>query len=56
MLLQTKGVCKYFEGLKAVDQVDFSIEQGKLKSIIGPNGAGKTTFFNLVPVNRAVGS
>lgn len=48
MLLQTKGVCKYFGGLKAVDGVDFSIEQGKLKSIIGPNGAGKTTFFNLV--------
>jgi branched-chain amino acid transport system ATP-binding protein len=48
MLLQTKGVSKYFGGLKAVDGVDFSIEQGQLKSIIGPNGAGKTTFFNLV--------
>jgi branched-chain amino acid transport system ATP-binding protein len=48
MLLETKGICKYFGGLKAVDDVDFRLEQGQLKSIIGPNGAGKTTFFNLV--------
>ncbi|MGA2401122.1 MAG: ABC transporter ATP-binding protein [Syntrophobacteraceae bacterium] len=48
MLLETKGICKYFGGLKAVDEVDFTLQEGQLKSIIGPNGAGKTTFFNLV--------
>jgi branched-chain amino acid transport system ATP-binding protein len=46
--LETKYLCKYFGGLKAVDQVDFSVEEGQLKSIIGPNGAGKTTLFNLL--------
>jgi branched-chain amino acid transport system ATP-binding protein len=46
--LETKGLCKYFGGLKAVDQVNFSVEKGQLKSIIGPNGAGKTTLFNLL--------
>ena len=48
MYLETKSICKYFGGLKAVDQVDFSIREGQLKSIIGPNGAGKTTLFNLL--------
>jgi branched-chain amino acid transport system ATP-binding protein len=48
MYLETKSICKYFGGLKAVDQVDFSLQEGQLKSIIGPNGAGKTTLFNLL--------
>ena len=34
--LETKDLCKYFGGLKAVDQVSFSVEEGQLKSIIGP--------------------
>lgn len=46
-LLQTIGLCKYFGGLKAVDQVDMQVEVGQIFGIIGPNGAGKTTFFNL---------
>ena len=48
MLLETRAVCKYFGGLKAVDGVDFKLSSGQLKSIIGPNGAGKTTFFNML--------
>ena len=46
--LETKNLCKYFGGLKAVDQVNFQVKEGQLKSIIGPNGAGKTTLFNLL--------
>ncbi|HSR13838.1 MAG TPA: ABC transporter ATP-binding protein [Thermodesulfobacteriota bacterium] len=46
--LETRNLCKYFGGLKAVDQVNFSVQKGQLKSIIGPNGAGKTTLFNLL--------
>ena len=48
MFLKTEKVSKYFGGLKAVDQVDFNLKKGQLKSIIGPNGAGKTTLFNLI--------
>ncbi len=47
IMLETKGVCKYFNGLKAVEMVDMKVEEGAIFGIIGPNGAGKTTFFNL---------
>jgi len=45
-LLQTSGMSVTFGGLKAVNEVDFSVEEGKLVGLIGPNGAGKTTFID----------
>jgi len=47
-LLKLEGISKYFSGLKAVDDVSFSVEKGEIFSIIGPNGAGKTTLFNMI--------
>ena len=47
VLLESKGISKYFGGIKAVDNVDMQICQGDIFGIIGPNGAGKTTFFNM---------
>ncbi|SHG70628.1 amino acid/amide ABC transporter ATP-binding protein 1, HAAT family [Jatrophihabitans endophyticus] len=47
-LLEVHGVSKSFRGVRAVDAVDLSVEEGRIQGIIGPNGAGKTTFFNLV--------
>ena len=46
-VLEAKEICKYFGGLKAVDNVDMKIMKGDIFGIIGPNGAGKTTFFNM---------
>ena len=46
-ILRANGVCKYFGGLKAVENVDMEIARGDIFGIIGPNGAGKTTFFNI---------
>ncbi|MCX7965435.1 MAG: ABC transporter ATP-binding protein [Syntrophorhabdaceae bacterium] len=47
-ILETKGVTINFNGLVAVDNVDFKLLEGESVGIIGPNGAGKTTFFNLI--------
>jgi branched-chain amino acid transport system ATP-binding protein len=47
-LLETVSLTKSFGGLVAVDEVNFSLQEGDLQSIIGPNGAGKSTFFRLI--------
>ena len=47
-LLELKGLGISFGGLRAVDDVNLSIDKGQLYGLIGPNGAGKTTVFNLL--------
>jgi branched-chain amino acid transport system ATP-binding protein len=46
--LEVKGLVKAFGGVKAIDNVTFTVPDGSLTAVIGPNGAGKTTVFNLV--------
>ncbi len=47
-LLEVKQVTKAFGGLRANDDITFSLEKGELLGLIGPNGAGKTTLFNCI--------
>ena len=47
-LLEIRGVTKRFGGLKAVNDVSFSVQEGEILSVIGPNGAGKSTLFKLI--------
>jgi len=48
LLLEGFKVTKYFGGLLAVKDVDFSLEEKEIVGLVGPNGAGKTTLFNLI--------
>ncbi len=45
---EIKNLNKSFGGLKAVDALDFKVEEKEIFSIIGPNGAGKSTIFNCI--------
>jgi branched-chain amino acid transport system ATP-binding protein len=47
-LLTVEQLSKSFGGLKAINTLDFSVEEGEIVGIIGPNGSGKTTFLNLL--------
>ncbi|MCL4439310.1 MAG: ABC transporter ATP-binding protein [Firmicutes bacterium] len=48
MLLKVEKLTKRFEGLVAVNDVSFNLNQGEILAIIGPNGAGKSSLFNLI--------
>jgi branched-chain amino acid transport system ATP-binding protein len=47
-LLEVDHVSKRFGGLRAVNDLAFSIDEQSITFIVGPNGAGKTTLFNLI--------
>ena len=47
-LLEIDGLSKSFGGLRAVNQLSFSVREREILGLIGPNGAGKSTVFNLI--------
>lgn len=46
-ILTCKGLSKRFGGTQALDQVDITIEPGRIVGLLGPNGSGKTTLIKL---------
>lgn len=47
-IIKVNGLKKYFNEIKAVDDVSFSIEKGELFGFLGVNGAGKSTTINML--------
>ena len=47
-ILNLKSIVVDFEGFKAVNEFDLSINDGELRCLIGPNGAGKTTVLDII--------
>jgi urea transport system ATP-binding protein len=48
LILQVDGLTVSFDGFKAVDGLNFYVEQDELRCVIGPNGAGKTTLLDMI--------
>jgi urea transport system ATP-binding protein len=47
-ILEIENLTVNFDGFKALNQLNFSMDAGELRVIIGPNGAGKTTFLDVI--------
>jgi simple sugar transport system ATP-binding protein len=47
-ILSIRGVCKYFPGVTANQEVDLDIRAGEIHALLGENGAGKTTLMNCI--------
>ena len=52
-VLEMKGICMTFPGVKALDNVDFTLRKGEIRALMGENGAGKSTLIKcLTGVNK----
>jgi urea transport system ATP-binding protein len=47
-ILEIKDLTVSFDGFKAIQNLNFSMDPGELRVVIGPNGAGKTTFMDVI--------
>jgi urea transport system ATP-binding protein len=47
-ILDIQNLTVSFDGFKALNDLNFSLDSGELRVIIGPNGAGKTTFLDII--------
>ncbi len=48
LVLSAEGVTRSFDGFKAINDLNFYLAEGELRTVIGPNGAGKSTFMDLI--------
>ena len=46
--IEMRGITKIYPGVRALDNVSFSVEQGEIHSLLGENGAGKSTLMNVL--------
>ena len=47
-VLELRGICKYFPGVKALENVDFTLREGEIHALMGENGAGKSTLIKVL--------
>lgn len=47
-LLEVRGLCKAFPGVRALDQVDLRLNAGEVLAVIGENGAGKSSLMKIL--------
>ncbi|MDO4543371.1 MAG: sugar ABC transporter ATP-binding protein [Clostridia bacterium] len=48
VVLEMRGICKYFPGVRALENVDFTLREGEIHALMGENGAGKSTLIKVL--------
>ena len=48
IVLEMRGICKYFPGVRALQNVDFTLREGEIHALMGENGAGKSTLIKVL--------
>lgn len=47
-ILEMRGICKFFPGVRALENVDFTLRKGEIHALMGENGAGKSTLIKVL--------
>ena len=47
-ILEMRGICKFFPGVRALENVDFTLREGEIHALMGENGAGKSTLIKVL--------
>ena len=47
-VVRLQGVSKHFGALRALDDIDLTVEEGEFLALLGPSGCGKTTTLNVL--------
>ena len=47
-VLEMRGICKEFPGVRALHNVDFTLREGEIHALMGENGAGKSTLIKVL--------
>ena len=48
IILKMEGICKSFPGVRALNNVDFTLRKGEIHALMGENGAGKSTLIKII--------
>ena len=55
-IVELENICKSFPGVKALNNVNFSVETGEIHCLVGENGAGKSTLMKVLSGIHKYGS
>ena len=55
IIFQLNHITQEFPGVKALDDVSFSVRRGRIHALVGENGAGKSTLIKVIKVNWWIG-